>query len=119
MNEKLILLSGRPGSGKTELIICYANKYPKSTLFLVEEYSPTIIYKRGLDKSIKVINLDEFNSIELSTFKTICIDYIELFNTSILKLVIKKCINQNVRIIGLTQMRRDFKVNNIFEELDY
>jgi hypothetical protein len=43
-----------------------------------EEYTSTTIYKRGLDESVKVVNLDNFNSVDLSHIKTICIDYIEL-----------------------------------------
>ena len=37
--ENIILLAGRPASGKTEMMIAYANQFPKTTLVLSEEYN--------------------------------------------------------------------------------
>ena len=41
--EKFILVSGRPGVGKTELILHYCNKYPEIILLLGGEYSEKYI----------------------------------------------------------------------------
>ena len=41
--EKFILLSGRPGAGKIELILHYCNKYPETTLLLAAKYSEKYI----------------------------------------------------------------------------
>ena len=37
MNEKYILLSGRAGAGKTEMLMAYANQYRTTTLMFSEE----------------------------------------------------------------------------------
>ena len=116
MVEKIILIAGRPGSGKTELIIHYCNQYPETTLLLAEEYSEEYIKERGLKDKVKVINKNEFYNVNLSNYKTICIDYIELFDEEFLQYLITKSLEQNIRIIALTQMRRDFEINNIFHE---
>ena len=38
MREKFLLISGRAGSGKTQILISYANQYPRKTLIVSEEY---------------------------------------------------------------------------------
>ena len=112
--EKFILVSGRPGTGKTELILHYCNKYPETTLLLAAEYSEKYIKERGLSDKVKVIGKDEFYNVELSKYKSICIDYIELFDENFLRDVIEKSLEKNIRIIALSQMRRNFEINNIF-----
>lgn len=78
--ENLILLAGRPASGKTEMMIAYANQFPKTTLVLSEEYNQQSLVQRGLNNIIKVTSQDEFYKVNLENYKTLCIDYLELFD---------------------------------------
>ncbi|MBT3168672.1 MAG: hypothetical protein HN334_02255 [Candidatus Cloacimonetes bacterium] len=117
MKNNFILISGRPDTGKTELILLYCNQYPETTLLISEEYSEENIRKRGLNKKATVIGQDRFNEMNLSKYKTICIDYVELFDKEILQSIIQKSLNMGIIIIAVTMMRRDFKVNNIFQSI--
>lgn len=56
--ENIILLAGRPASGKTEMMIAYANQFPNSKLVLSEEYNPQSLVQRGLNHIIKVTSQD-------------------------------------------------------------
>ena len=117
MKNDFILISGRPGSGKTELILPYCNLFPETTLLIAEEYSEEDIKKRGLNSKVSVIGQDNFNDIDLSIYKSICIDYVELFDERFLRDLIKQSSELNIRIIALTQMKRNYRVNNIFQSI--
>ena len=89
-------------------------------MLIAEEYSEETIRERGLDPQVKVIRQGEFNEIDLSKFKTVCIDYVELVDQDVLQNIILKSSEKDLRIIALSQMRRDFEIHNIFgsEEWD-
>jgi predicted ATP-dependent serine protease len=118
MKENYLLISGRPGSGKTEMLICYANQFPEKTLILSNEYSKQTIQKRGLDTNVEVTDQNGYDKINILEFDTICIDYIEVFEKNFIANVIKEIINLDIRIIAVSQMSRsDYSVlNNVFEE---
>lgn len=118
MKENYLLISGRPGSGKTEMLICYANQFPEKTLILSNKYSKQTIQKRGLDTNVEVTDQNGYDKINILEFDTICIDYIEVFEKNFIANVIKEIINLDIRIIAVSQMSRsDYSVlNNVFEE---
>lgn len=113
--KNVILLSGRPDSGKTEMLIAYANLYPRSTLFISLESSQEELIARGLKDEIKY--LDMIENIDLAEYETVCIDYFELFNKEDIKQFISSLIERNLRVILATHMRRNGKVNDLFEQL--
>ncbi len=113
MEGKFILISGRPGSGKTELVLHYCNAYPEKTLLLAEEYSKEYIIERGLNSEVTVATQKEFDVIELEKFNTIVIEYIELFDKSIIQDIVKKALCNNMRIIVVSHMKRNFSMNDI------
>lgn len=116
MKEKFILLSGRPGAGKSEMIFAIANKYPEKTLILSMEYSKEQALIRGLNKDVVVV--EQLDGIDINFFDTICIDYLELFDENYIQELIKTLIHLNKRIIVVTQMRKFlYKVNNIYEKI--
>jgi len=118
MKNEFILISGRAGAGKTELVLLYCNQYPETTLLIGEEYSAEYIRQRGLDRHVAIVRHDKFNEVDLSKYKTICIDYVELLDEVDLRNIVKKSSEMNLRIIALTQMRRgDFNINNIFQSI--
>ncbi len=118
MKDKFILISGRSGAGKTELALLYCNQYPETTLLISEEYSEEYILKRGLDSKVMMIGQDQFREIDLSKYKSICIDYVELFDEDKLQYIIKKSSEIGIRIIALTHMRpHSYQVKNIFQSI--
>ena len=110
--NNFILISGRPASGKTQLLIAYANMYPQTTLVLSEENSREDLHQRNLSKDIKVINSELFQNVDISKYKTICIDYIELFSDTFIKEKINPLIDTGIRIIILQQMDRKGRIRN-------
>jgi len=114
MSEKYILLSGRTASGKTELIVAYANTHPQTTLILSEEYTKEWIQKhRKLNKDVKVV--ESLDDIDVNSFETICIDYVELFDKKYVKKLIADLMKVDIRIIVATNMKREtFEINNVF-----
>ena len=117
MSEKYLLLSGRPGSGRTELLISYANMYPESTLIISEEYTEGYIHKRGLSNLVKVISVSNIDKVNILDYSTVCIDYIELFDKAFIENLLTEIIDEDIRIIAVSQMRAsNYSVmNNIFE----
>jgi len=114
MSEKYILLSGRTASGKTEMIVAYANMHPQATLILSQEYKEEWIQEhRKLDKDVKVVeNLDD---IDITSFETICIDYIELFNKKYVDKLIADLMKTDIRIIVASNMKKEtFEIHNVF-----
>jgi len=117
MEEKYILLAGRAGTGKTQMLIAYANFYPATTLILSEESTKERLIKLGLDKKVDVVDLDNFNISKISKYETICIDYVELFDEEYLKDLMMKLMKANIRIIAVTHMRaKSYEIKNIFQE---
>lgn len=43
MADRHLLITGRPASGKTELLVAFANMHPKTTLFLSEECTEDLL----------------------------------------------------------------------------
>ena len=116
--ENIILLAGRPASGKTEMMIAYANQFPNSTLVLSEEYNPQSLVQRGLNHIIKVISQDEFYKVNLENYKTLCIDYLELFDQNKIINIIETANEKKLRIILLSMMNRQCDINNILSNID-
>ncbi|WP_151900464.1 DnaB-like helicase C-terminal domain-containing protein [Sulfurimonas hydrogeniphila] len=116
--SNVILLSGRPASGKTAMMIAYANIYPKSTMVLTQENSKEQLLNRGLSKEIIVIDdIEIFKSVSISKYETLCIDYIDLLDNEFIIKYIYPLINTKLRIIALQQMDRNGIVRkNIFND---
>ena len=77
--KNIILILGRPGNGKSEHLISYANEHKNETIFVSLERSTDELYnERKLDTSIKVINSIEniYNALT-NSHKSICIDNLE------------------------------------------
>ena len=118
MKNDFLLISGRPGSGKTELLICYANRYLAKTLVLSEESTKIQLQERGLNKRVVVVGKNEFGKIDINEFDTICIDYIELFERNFINDVLVPLKEKDIRIIAISQMAKDGEIkNNLFEKL--
>ena len=111
--NNVILLSGRVGSGKTEMLIAYANLYPKATLFISNESSKEKLCDRGLNECI--VYSDSLDNLNISLYETVCIDYLELFGMEAIKKFISNVVSQNKRIIVASQMKRSGEINNVFE----
>jgi len=55
MTEKHLLITGRPASGKTELLVAFANMHPKTTLFFSEECTEEMLKnQKGLHANVAV-----------------------------------------------------------------
>lgn len=107
MNDRHLLITGRPGSGKTEMLMALANRHPQTTLFLSEEYDKaTLRDRRGLDRRVKIVTCEEFLTDEVSDYETLCIDYLELLSNEALEriedLIEKECLH----IVAASQVRR-------------
>ena len=50
--KNIILLSGRPGSGKTQMLIDYANMHPNTTLCISQESTKEELRARGLSSLV-------------------------------------------------------------------
>jgi len=105
MSENYILLSGRPGTGKTKMLIAYANQYPKTTLMFSEEHTIEGLRKLGLDHNVDVVDKSNFDISIASKYDTICIDYIQVFDKNYIKEIIKNLMKTNIRIIAVSQMK--------------
>lgn len=115
--KNIILLAGRPGSGKTDMMMAYANQYPGSTLIISEESTVLDLQERGLNSSVQVIRQEHCQSVDLTMYSTMCIDYLELFDPNVVKNMILEGVKLNMRIILVSHMRRECMINNIFEKL--
>lgn len=77
-----------------------------------------ILAKKGLNPGVNIVNLKSYDSINILDYKTICIDYVELFDYDFLKKLLYQTADKDIRIIALTQMKKDFTVlNNIFTKI--
>lgn len=118
LNNNIILLSGRPGSGKTAMMIAYANMYPKTTLILSEENTKDMLICKNLSRDVNVVNADSFKNVDILAYDTICIDYLELFDKDFINKKIKSIMEQNIRLIVLTQLDRNYNIRfNPFKKL--
>lgn len=113
--KNVVLLSGRPASGKTQILIAYANSYPETTLFISNETTREQLTQRGLDK--KIAYCTAFDKIDIAKFETICIDYLELFDKDAIMQFITKALESSIRVVVATQMKRNGATNNIFENI--
>ncbi len=114
--ENYILLAGHPGSGKTELLIAYANQYPSTTLYYSEESDTLTLQNRGLNTGVEVVNKKQFDLENINKFDTICIDYIQVFNQGYIHELMKELMQRNIRIIVVSQMTKHMEIHdNIFE----
>lgn len=119
MLEKHILITGRPGSGKTQILIAIANMYPKTTLFFSEEQSEKHLKtKSGLSTDVRVVHSDGFVSEDLNKYSTVMVDYIELLSSNIVHKLVKVIEENKLRVIIVSQVRRgENEVIKRFEEL--
>jgi len=107
MNEKNLLITGRPASGKTEILIAIANMHPSNTLFWSEESSEIQLKEeKNLSHLVKVVDSKSFNLEELKNYETICIDYLELLDNYSIKELMKIVKMNKKRIIATSQVRR-------------
>ena len=109
-NNNFILLSGRPGSGKTEMLIAYANMYPNTTLILSEENIKEGLVDRKLSEKVTVTDSQGFKNIDMSKYDTVCIDYLELVDYGLIDKIIKESARLNIRLIILTQLDRNYNL---------
>jgi len=118
MQEKYLLISGRPGVGKTEMLMSYANLYPKETIILSEGHSKKHMQERGLHVGVDVVSTQELGGINYLKYKTFCIDYIELFDRDFIMNLVEELMLLDIRIVALSHMRaKTFYTNNIFEQV--
>jgi replication-associated recombination protein RarA len=117
MNEKHLLITGRPASGKTELLIAYANMHPKTTLFLSEESTESLLKEqRGLSSLVKVVDINNFNIDDLERYNTLCIDYLELFSKEDQEIFIKIIQENKICVILTSQVKRGN--NEVLKRID-
>jgi len=116
MSEKYILIASRNEEDRTKIIIAYANLNPTLTCILSQSYTKEWIQKNtNINTSIEVI--EDIDSIDLSKYKTICIDYIEVFNSDEIKMIVKKLMSYNIEIIAMSHMRHvSYEITNIFQK---
>lgn len=106
MTDKHLLITGRPGSGKSELLIAYANMYPKTTLFLSDESTEEFLkQQRGLDAQLKVIDSKDFDTSMLNGYETLCVDYLELLSEDMIQKLFKILEDNNHRVILTSQVK--------------
>lgn len=116
MNEKHLLITGRPASGKTEVLIAIANMHPSNTLFLSNESSDSELKEqRNLSKLVKVVDSKSFNLKELHNYETICVDYLEVLDDGLIVDLIDLIHKNSIRIILTSQVRR--KENELLSRL--
>ena len=107
MKEKHLLITGRPASGKTEILIAFANMYPKTTLFLSEECTENLLKnKKGLNELVKVVNSSEFTYEETQNYTSLCVDYLELLSDETLQKIITTIKQSNLQVIVTSQVKR-------------
>lgn len=107
MKEKHLLITGRPASGKTEMLIAIANMHPSNTLFLSEQnFEEELKEQRGLSNLVKVVNRKSFNLKELHNYETICVDYLEILDTPLIANLINVIQMDTIRVIATSQVRR-------------
>jgi len=118
MRENYLLISGRTGAGKTELLMAYVNLHPEGTLIISEEYSDETIKKRGLNPLVKVISAKGFDTINIQNYTTVCIDYVEIFEKEFIESLLEQIMDTDTQIVAVTQMKKtDYSImNNIFEK---
>ncbi len=117
MTDKHLLITGRPGSGKSELLIAYANMHPKTTLFLSDESTEEFLkQQRGLDAQLKVIDSKDFDTSILNGYETLCVDYLELLSEDMIQKLLKILEDNNHRVILTSQVKRG--TNELLERID-
>ena len=109
-NDNFILLSARPGSGKTEMLIAYANMYPSTTLILSEENTRESLIDKKLSEKVIVTDSQGFKNIDMLKYDTVCIDYLELVDYGLIDKIIKESARLNIRLIILTQLDRNYNL---------
>ena len=113
--KNIILLSGRPSSGKTQMLIDYANMHPNTTLFISQETTNEGLRARELSSSVDY--RDSFEAIDFAKYETLCIDNLEVFVKEDLKQFLMRAMEKEKRIVLTSHMRRNGKVSYLFEEL--
>ena len=83
----IIEIKGRTLSGKTKTLINLSNNYNKS-IFLTKEELARTLYKRGLNKSTKVIEYDILSysfmrQLKSDNVECLCIDNLSLFDIDV------------------------------------
>ncbi len=117
MKEKHLLITGRPASGKTEILIAFANMHPKTTLFLSEECTEDLLKnKKGLNELVKVVNSSEFTYEETQNYTSLCVDYLELLSDETLQKIIKTIKQSNLQVIVTSQVKR--RQNEVLDRIE-
>jgi len=117
MKEKHLLITGRPASGKTEILIAFANMFPKTTLFLSEECTEDLLKnKKGLNELVKVVNSSEFTYEETQNYTSLCVDYLELLSDETLQKIIKTIKQSNLQVIVTSQVKR--RQNEVLDRIE-
>lgn len=121
--DNVVLLSGRVGVGKTEMLIAYANLFIYKTLFISFECNEETLQKRGLNKSVKVMSgdINIIDMVNITKYDTYIFDYLELvginYNNKLIDFI-QLLMRNGKRIILATQMKRSsFEINNLFEKI--
>lgn len=115
--NNIILLSGRPENGNTQMLIAYANMHPASTLYISLACTHELLLSKGLKPEVVVIDKVPLKDALIDNYETICIDYLEVGNKDDIKKFILKVLKKNKKVILASWMKRYGKVSDIFEEI--
>jgi len=107
MKDKHLLITGRPASGKTEVLIAFANMHPKTTLFFSEECTENLLKEqKGLTKLVKIVDSSNFMNEDIQKYTTLCIDYLELLSTEMLHQIMQIVKRNAIQVIATSQVKR-------------
>lgn len=115
--NNIILLSGRPENGNTQMLIAYANMHPTTTLYISLASTHGLLLSKGLKPEVVVIDKVPLKDALIDNYETICIDYLEVGNKDDIKKFILKELKKNKKVILASKMKRYGKVSDIFEEI--
>jgi len=117
MTEKHLLITGRPGSGKTELLVAFANMHPETTLFYSAECTEEMLKnEKGLNENVAVADSSTFKFEQANNYTTICVDYLELLPEEILEKVKVLIKQNNLQIIVASYVKRGD--NEVIDRID-
>ena len=118
--KNIILILGRPGTGKSEQLISYANEHRNETIFIsLERYAAELYNVRQLDTSIKVIESIENIYSELNaSHKSICIDSLEAIGDfKALEDMLLFSFKNNIRVTISSHLKKDFTYSPYAQKL--
>lgn len=118
--KNIILILGRPGSGKSEQLISYANQHKDETIFISLEREVAELYnERQLDTSIKVIeSLENIYNVLNDSHKSICIDNLEVITDfKALENMLLFALKNNIRVHITSHLKKDFTYSPYAQKL--